>query len=60
MPMLLRMKYFHAASRDSGVRYMPTIMTVVSVAISMPTHIRPMLFDRRARFMEAMSVWYIA
>ncbi|MGY4426620.1 hypothetical protein ACVWY2_009069 [Bradyrhizobium sp. JR6.1] len=30
---------------------MPTISTVVSVAISTATHIRPILFDTNARFM---------
>ena len=39
---------------------MPTIATVVSVAISIATHIRPMLLATSARFIANSSVWYIA
>ena len=60
MPTLPRMKYFQAASIAAGVRYRPTISTVVSVASSMATHISPMLFASSARFMANMSVWYMA
>jgi len=37
-----------------------TLTTVVSVASSTATHIRPMLFASRARFMPNISIWYIA
>ena len=39
---------------------MPTISTVVSVASSIATHIRPMLFATSARFIANISVWYMA
>ena len=39
---------------------MPTISTVVSVASSMATHIRPMLLASSPRFMANIRVWYMA
>ena len=60
MPTLPRMKYFQAASNAAGVRYMPTITTVLSVATSTPTHIRPRLLATNARFMANANIWYIA
>src|SRR5205085_2915316 len=39
---------------------MPTINTVVSVASSTATHMRPRLFASSARFIANISVWYIA
>ncbi len=39
---------------------MPTISTVVSVASSIATHIKPMLLAMSARFMENISTWYMA
>ena len=60
MPTLPRMKYFHAASSAWCVRYRPTITTVVNVASSTATHIRPMLLDTSARFMPNIMAWNIA
>ena len=60
MPTLPRMKYFQAASKASAVRYNPTIITVVRVANSTATHIRPMLLANSARFIPNSMSWNIA
>ncbi len=39
---------------------MPTIITVVSVEISIATHITPILLVTSARFMANIRTWYMA
>ena len=39
---------------------MPTMSTVVSVANSTATHIKPMLLATSARFIANIKTWYIA
>ena len=60
MPTLPRMKYFHAASIAAGVRYMPTMTTVIRVASSRPTQSNPILFAVSARFMAPIIAMNIA
>src|SRR5664279_3678328 len=60
MPTPQRMKYFHAASIDSGVRYIDTSSTVVNVAASIATHSTPRLLVDSASSIENKKHWYIA
>ena len=53
------MKYFHAASRLAGVRYTATSSTVASVAASIATHSRPMLFVSSASSIVNENSWYM-
>src|ERR1700690_2740327 len=53
------MKYFHAASIDSGVRYSETSNTVVRVANSIATHSTPRLLVDSASSIENRKHWYI-
>ncbi len=55
MPTPQRMKYFHAASTASGVRYRDTSSTVARVAPSMATHRMPMLLVVSAAIMVNMK-----
>jgi len=57
MPTPHRMKYFHAASSEAGVRYSDTSSTVASVAASIATHRMPMLLVVKASSMAAMKIW---
>ena len=52
-----RMKYFHAASSEAGVRYRETNKTVASVAASIDTHRMPMLLVVSASNMAPMKIW---
>ena len=57
MPTPHRMKYFHAASSEAGVRYSETSSTVASVAASIATHRMPMLLVVSASSMAPMKIW---
>ena len=59
MPTPHRMKYFQAASTDSGVRYRLTSSTVASVAPSIATHSTPILLVVRTTSMASMKPWYM-
>ena len=60
MPTPQRMKYFQAASTDSGVRYSETSSTVARVAPSIATHNSPRLLVVSASSMVNMKPWYMA
>ncbi len=49
------MRYFHMASRDSGVTCTQIRKAVSRVVASMPTHMTPMLFESRTRLSAASA-----
>ena len=60
MPTPQRMKNFHAASTAAGVPCTPTISTQARVAISIATHITPILSLTSARNCAPMKTWKAA
>ena len=57
MPTPQRMKNFHAASIAGGVPCTATISTLARVAISIATHITPMLSASSASACAPMKTW---